>query len=159
MGRQVGGLLEVPRVLLPPAGIGGLEPGSVAGPGTQAAEALMWDLVGAGVGDCQLGVQGLKGAAGPVGAGAAATGVPGVGGLGLAVEGHLRDRKSIHVRGGWRGVLGASTVRGLGSWPLTYPVVGVVAEQEALRAAGRSGGPRAGPLGTESAAEERSRRG
>lgn len=98
----MGGLLEVPQVLLPLAGIGGLDPGSVVGPGTQAAGAPMWDLVGAGAGDCQLGVQGPKGAVGPAGAGAAATGVPGVGGLGPAVEGHLRDRKSTHVRG--RGV-------------------------------------------------------
>lgn len=97
MGRQVGGLLEVPRVLLPPAGIGGLDPGSAVGPGTQAAGPLMWDSVGAGAGGCQLGVQGRKGAAGPAGVGAAATGVPGVGGLGLAVEGHLRDREKVHM--------------------------------------------------------------
>lgn len=118
MGRQVGGLLEVLQVLLPLAGIGGLDPGSVVGLETQAAGVLMWDLVGAGAGGCQLGVQGLKGAAGPVGVGAAATEVPGVGGLGPAGEGH--------------------------------PVVGVVAEQGAPQAAGRSGGPRAGPLGTQS---------
>lgn len=105
MGRQAGGLLEVPQVLLPLAGIGGLDPGSV-GPGTQAAGALMWDLVGAGAGGCQLGVQGPKGAAGPVEEGAAATEVPAVVGLGLAVEGHLRDREkeficeSQQVRGG-----------------------------------------------------------
>lgn len=99
MGKQGGGLLEVPQGLLPPAGIGGLDPGSAVGSGTQAAGVLMWDLVGAGAGDCQLGVQGPKGAAGPVGVGVAATGVPGVAGLGPAVEGHLRDRKSTHVRG------------------------------------------------------------
>lgn len=92
-GRQVGGLQAVPRVLPPLAGIGGLDPGSAAGPGLQAAGALMWDLVGAGAGGCQLGVQGPKGAAVPAGLGAAATGVPGVGGLGPAVEGHLRDRE------------------------------------------------------------------
>lgn len=108
MGRRVGGLLEVPQVLLPLAGIGGLDPGSSVGPGTQAAGVLTWDLVGVGAGDCQPGVQGRKGAAGPAGVGAAARGVPGVGGPGQAVEGHLRNRKSAHVRGG--GVGGARTV-------------------------------------------------
>lgn len=108
MGRQVGGLLEVLQVLLPLAGIGGLDPGSVVGLETQAAGVLMWDLVGAGAGGCQLGVQGLKGAAGPVGVGAAATEVPGVGGLGPAGEGHLRDRERVtHVR--------SQQVRGEGS--------------------------------------------
>lgn len=34
MGRQAGGLLGVPQVLLPLGGIGGLDPGSVVGPGT-----------------------------------------------------------------------------------------------------------------------------
>ena len=63
----------------------------------QAAGALMWDLVDAGAGGCQQGVQGPKGAAGPVGSGAAATGVPGVGGLGPAVEGRLRDREKVHM--------------------------------------------------------------
>lgn len=152
-GRQAGGLLEVPQVL-PLAGIGGLDPGPVVGPGTQAVGPLMWDLVGAGAGGCQLGVQGPKGAAGPAGLGAAATGVPGVEGLSPAVEGHLRDREytceNQQVRGGW----GRWDGRGSGSRPLTYPVVGVVAEQGAPQAAGRSGGPRAGPLGTESAVEE-----
>lgn len=98
MGRQVGELLEVPQVLPPLAGIGGLDPGSAGWPGMQAAGALMWDLAGAGAGGCRLGVQGPKGAAGPAGSGAAAMGVPGVGGLGPAVEGHLRDRERAHVR-------------------------------------------------------------
>lgn len=49
--------------------------------------------------------------------------------------------------------------RGPRSQSLTYPVVGVVAEQGAPQAAGRSGGPRAGPLGTQSVVEEWSRRG
>lgn len=97
MGRQVGGRLEVPQVLQPLAGIGGLDPGSAVWPGMQAAGALMWDLVDAGAGGCQLGVQGPKGAAGPVGSGAAATGVPGVGGPGPAVEGRLRDREKVHM--------------------------------------------------------------
>lgn len=118
MGRQVDELREVLQVLQRLGGIGGLDPGSLAGPELQAAGALMWDLVGAGAGDYQLEVQGLKGAADPAGSGAAATGVPGVGGQDLAVEGR--------------------------------PVVGVAAEQGALKTAGRSGGPRAGPLGTES---------
>lgn len=97
MGRRVGGRLEVPQVLQPLAGIGGLDPGSAVWPGMQAAGALMWDLVDAGAGGCQLGVQGPKGAAGPVGSGAAATGVPGVGGPGPAVEGRLRDREKVHM--------------------------------------------------------------
>lgn len=49
---------------------------------------------------------------------------------------------------------GCQDSRGPGSQPLTYPVAGGVAEPVALRAAGRSGGPRAGPLGMESVAEE-----
>lgn len=96
-GRQVDGLLEVPRGLPPLAGIGGLDPGAAVWPGTQAAGALMWDSEGAGAGGCQLGVQGPKGAVGPAGSGAAATGVPGVGGLGPAVEGRLRDREKVHT--------------------------------------------------------------
>lgn len=42
---------------------------------------------------------------------------------------------------------------------VTYPGVGVVAEPGGPKAAGRSGGLRAGPLGTESAAEEWDRKG
>lgn len=93
--RRAGGLLEAPRGLPPLAGIGGLDPGSAALPGTRAAGALRWDLEGAGAGGCQLGVQGLKGAAGPAEAGAAAMGVPGAGGLGPAVEGRLGDRERV----------------------------------------------------------------
>lgn len=118
MGRQADGLLEAPQGLLPLAGIGGLDPGSLVQPGMRAAGVLMWDLAGAEAEGCQLGVQGLKGAAGPVVVGAVAVGVPGAGAPGQAVEGH--------------------------------PGVGVVAELEALQAVGRSGGPRAGPLGMES---------
>lgn len=98
MGRQVDELREVLQVLQPLGGIGGLDPGSLAGPELQAAGVLMWDLVGAGAGGYQLGVQGLKGAADPAGLGAAATGVPGVGGQDLAVEGRLKDRESAVVR-------------------------------------------------------------
>lgn len=125
MGKQAGGLLEVPQVLLPLAGIGGLDPGSVVGPGTQAAGVLMWDLVGAGAGGCQLGVQGLKGAAGPVGVGAAATEVPGVVGLGPAVEGHLRGReKEFTCESQQVMVRGLPEGRCPGSWPPRLPCGG-----------------------------------
>lgn len=50
----------MPQVLQPLAGIGGLDPGSSVWPGMQAAGALMWDLVDAGAGGCQQGVQGPK---------------------------------------------------------------------------------------------------
>lgn len=108
---------------------------------------------------CQLGVQGLKGAAGPAGAGAAATGGPGVGGLDLAVEGRLRDREKECTGENKQEEGGCWDGRDPGSVPLTYLVAEVVAEPGARRAAGKSGGPRAGPLGMESAVEEWSRRG
>ena len=55
-------------------------------------------------------------------------------------------------------MVGLPDVRCPGNWPLTYPVVGVVAELGAQRAAVRSGGPRAGLLGMEPAAEEWNKR-
>lgn len=86
-------LLEVPQGLLPLAGTGGLDPGSLVWPEMRTAEVLLWDLVGAGAEGCQLGVQGQKDAAGPVEVDAAAVGVPGAEVLGLAVEGLLGTEK------------------------------------------------------------------
>lgn len=88
-----GGLLEVLQGLLPLAGTGGLDPGSLVWPERQTAEVLWWDLVGAEAEGCQLGVQGQKDVAGLVGVGAAAAGVPGAEVLGLAVEGLLGTEK------------------------------------------------------------------
>lgn len=93
MGRLVGGWLEVLQGLLPLAGTGGLDPGSLVWPERRMAEVRLWDLVGAGAEGCQLGVQGQKDAAGPVGVGAAAVEVPDAEVLGLAVEGLLGTEK------------------------------------------------------------------
>lgn len=83
---------------VPPATgqIGGLDPGSAVWPGMQAAGALMWDLVDAGAGGRQLGVQGPKGAAGPVVGSARLQRGPGVGGLGLAVGGPPEGQREKH---------------------------------------------------------------